>query len=118
MTSLWLADVFLGLSTLLAAAVSIQNHLGKHYLEVVFGKTSMAIQVCGRTKHSVRIVRSIFDNVDLEETTPLISFRSAYAPTRSLARIQLDDQLFVDNRLHFFPGGNVRHAAGECVAVD
>ena len=78
----------------------------------------MAIQVCGRTKDSVRIVRSIFDNVDLEETTPLISFRSAYAPTRSLARIQLDDQLFVDDRLHFFAGRNVGNFTFESVAID
>ena len=49
-----------------------------------------------------------------------ISFSSAAATTRrsSLSRIQLDDQLFVDDRLHFFARRNVRDFAFESVAID
>jgi len=35
-----------------------------------------------------------------------------------LARVQLDDELFVHDRLHFFPGRDARNFAVEAVAVD
>ena len=35
-----------------------------------------------------------------------------------LARVQLDDELFVHNRLHFFPGRDARDFAAKSVAID
>src|SRR2546423_4351690 len=36
----------------------------------------------------------------------------------SLTRIKLDDQLLVDQRLHFFPGRNMRDLSGQRIAID
>lgn len=48
----------------------------------------------------------------------IISNETATIKLSNLSRIQLDDQLLVDDRLHFVPSGDARDFAAESVAID
>src|SRR5260370_26641508 len=83
---------------------------------------------CGRFKRRLKNSKPGSENKSIRSsrtfssakatTKPWNSWKTTASKRARLARIQLDDQLFVDDRLHFFTRRDMRDFSSESVAID